>query len=100
MVCPIWGGLDWGPLCCRMVLEGRRNFIRLGGPGYHPQTKLREGDVFTGVYSQKRGFHVTITHDAWVATPPQTWDMGTYPPTLLTSGVHHGRPVQTSSLEA
>ena len=49
---------------------------------YRPQKKLREGNIFTGVCLFTRVSHVTITHDALdltVPTPPQTWDLGTYP---------------------
>ena len=92
---------------------------------YRPQTKLREGNVFTGVClftgAGREGRYITCimhhgigrvgyplptcashlgTYPPLVPPPPrhQTW--GTTPSLLLlTSGGHHWRHVQTCSLE-
>ena len=88
--------------------------LKVQGIYYHPQTKLREGNVFTGVCLsfcwEGWGPHVTITHDGlgheypllWIPDmgPPPIPDIGpTHHPLLLTSGGHHQRPVHTCSLE-
>ena len=86
---------------------------------YPLQTKLREGNVSTGIClfgGVGAGGPMTITHDELNLTVPtpntQTWDLGTFPPLcppdtrpgylsfhlLLTCGGRHWRPAQTCSL--
>ena len=67
---------------------------------YRPQTRFREGNVFTGVYLST-GAEYLISNASWnrshgrVPTSlPWTSDMGIYP-LLATSGGDHWIPVQT-----
>ena len=68
---------------------------------YQPETKLWEC-IFSQVSVLfKGGPHAAITHDALRYLYPSTRrmpDMAPTPPTMLTSGGHHWRPVETCSL--
>ena len=61
---------------------------------YHPQKKLREGNVFTDICLFTGGSHVTITYDA-LNPPPRH---GTWVPTLRLPPPHGNYDLGTYSL--
>ena len=89
------------------LLSGPKTDREIQNIFYHPPTKLREGNVFTGVslFVRRMGFRlVTITHDTLEVTvqgppPPDMGPVGEPPPPLVTSGGYPLRPVQTCSLD-
>ena len=79
---------------------------------YRPQTKLREGNVFTGGCHFVGGGGVGTSYAPWdrshgrvplphmgsrhlLLLPPDIILRYPHPPILLTSGGHHWRPIQT-----
>ena len=106
--------MAYRPICTEIVFSNSKNIGPNFGDGlifYRPQTKLREGNVFTNVcHSVGGGSGVGISHAPWdrshgrypftpIPPPhPPNIRLGNLP-LLLTFGGHHWRPVQTCSLE-